>query len=1501
LGLAAGQSRAQGGAETAEMPIVPADEELAGFVRKLRELIKNKQYDHACEIANAMIQRTDAGFYRVGKTGRFRPIRAEVNDVLASMPEEGLQRYRTLFDAQAKQMISDAIASGDISRLRKAVNRYRHTSHGRWAMRTLAEMSFDRGQFLQASWYWQELLPKARDASRRAMLQAQIAVASHLAGEEAAANKAVAALKSKHAEAEAEIAGRRRNLLQWVGEVRRRVQPDTALARHVGEDWPGLWSLPGHVGLMEDVDVVLRPNWRMPETDLGGKDLSDHLVAHRLAVKMPSRGRRSSRVFFRGGQARYKVSVGNQEHEYILPGTIHPVVRGNWLIFRGDKTIYAYDVYTGEMSWMAFEFPMYREGNVRGRRYSTYMGSSVIDYGRYALTVGGGRVYAIGAFQRPSSPNYHIRNDQQKEPDDSALAAFSLEAEGTLVWQVGHSPKGAAQDQQKGLPGAKYISAPTYYDGRLYVLARYMESYWLLCLNAEDGRMVWKTQVAQTPAPTSGYSRYMNHLLDIGTPPSCADGRVFALTNAGALACFDTETGQPIWAHQYDSRSGSRRRYGYNASPMNYGMNPIIVTPGKVSVLPADSDQVMTFAFEDGKELWTSGRNEMLYLSAVDENRLVLSGSYRPGKGALEVLSSVDGKVLHRSRNLGDVYGRPAVTNKSIISSTESGVVRVSLANYKTVTVGPSEPDALLGNLVCAGGKMFAANPLGVAAYFPYETQYEKITEMLAASQGARRLEHLEKRAGVSFSARYFEKSLTDFLQLEKELETFENERMGRRVRRSIYRNYIALANTAEDVETMGRMLEKANRRAHTPEEKAHMLLRLAKYHAMIGDRRDDVSELTRAIDLATEVVRKYPDDRLVDVPIGPADQANGRFTSETPRKPGAQLAHAMIARLIEKHGHEPYRKFDEQAAEALAKAREEGDPEAMVEVARTWKHSQHRDDAQFAAAEIYYLRARAEKGQQASDALTDAVKWFSEVNADAESPLKASAAAALAAIYAQAGKQVSVRYTLAEDLGHLPDSTKIEFANFRGTLGEFREQIQSGQIPVSPEEVEIEASITPPLQKVFQVPGTDTFLLRDQHYRPIRIGQSVLCLRESRAPLINTTLGSMDEAITWEALTGMDVNQIRRYRYYPPDMSFLGGLSRDGKTVVIGSRAACTGFSAETGKRIWHRKYDDLGLNAGRFACMGMGDDAFLVADSDGMLICLEVETGKQRWENKIRIGNNRRRGRRRIGWPMKFLGRYVAIRSSNYDRVVLFDLETGKAVEEHKGNMAQVQADPDGMILLAAGDKLQAFTQDDVSKPTWERSYRGHAPVNILLADAQVSVVASSTSKPRIDVFSSMSAGKPLVSIETAKVSGKAFVPLRAVTDKRGGLLVVGTTSLRGNVGQHYGRLTSCRNYHMQRYDLGSGNLTWSRELLGNEQHLLDQPLQLAGRYILATAVTNMDAFTWLIDVKTGKVARRIEMGDRANGSARARVRSLSIPAVTSGRLAIEDTDGITIYRGK
>jgi hypothetical protein len=231
----------------------------------------------------------------------------------------------------------------------------------------------------------------------------------------------------------------------------------------------------------------------------------------------------------------------------------------------------------------------------------------------------------------------------------------------------------------------------------------------------------------------------------------------------------------------------------------------------------------------------------------------------------------------------------------------------------------------------------------------------------------------------------------------------------------------------------------------------------------------------------------------------------------------------------------------------------------------------------------------------------------------------------------------------------------------------------------------------------------------------------------------------------------------------------------------------------------------------------------------------------------------------------------------------------------------MAQVQADPDGMILLAAGDKLQAFTQDDVSKPTWERSYRGHAPVNILLADAQVSVVASSTSKPLIDVFSSMSAGKPLVSIETAKVSGKAFVPLRAVTDKRGGLLVVGTTSLRGNVGQHYGRLTSCRNYHMQRYDLGSGNLTWSRELLGNEQHLLDQPLQLAGRYILATAVTNMDAFTWLIDVKTGKVARRIEMGDRANGSARARVRSLSIPAVTSGRLAIEDTDGITIYRGK
>jgi outer membrane protein assembly factor BamB len=1487
------------------MPLVPADEELAGFVKKLEDLIEQKQYDHACVIANTMIQRTDAGFYRVGKSARFRPIRAVVNDVLGSMPPEALARYRELFDAQAKQMIADALNSGDMARIRRAVNRYRHTSHGRWALESLAQLSFDRGQFLQASWYWQELLAGEKDPEHRALLLTQNAIASHLAGESKAAREAADELAGKHPDARMTLGQKEWVLVEFVRHILKNVRPDTSLARNLGKEWPGLWTLPGHVGLMEDVDVVLRPNWRNPGTDLTGKDLKDHLVAKKEEVLISNqRGNQNVRVHFKAGQARYDHKVGNRRQEYILPGVVHPLVIRNWLICRFNDTIHAYDIYTGEVAWEVFDFPMFRDQANRNRRYYHSL-MSIVDYGRFSLTVGGGKVYALGLFAKPSVSGVGFRANPNPVSDDSALAAFSLESEGTLVWQIGHGQKGTPEDDQNGLPGAKFLSVPTYYDGRLYALAKHMENYWLACIDSDDGTILWKTQVGQAPAMARGYNRYLNSMLDLGTPPSCVEGRVFVVTNSGVLGCFDSETGQPIWAYQYQSNlpTGHDRRYRYSSSPLRFGMNPIVVTPGRVTILPADSDKVQTFAFEDGRPLWQANRQDMLYLAAVDENRLVLSGRNEPGKGSLAILSARDGKVLHQVDNLGDVYGRPAVTDRSVVVSVTAGVARVNLEDYRVTKASPSDPEALLGNLVFAGGKMFAANPLGVAAYFPYETQYAHVSRLLEESRGEEHHRLLLKRADISYSARRYDRSLEDFLQLQQELADSPNEAMKGLVRQSIYRNYIALGNNAESLEEMGRMFRQAREHAVTTQEKGHMLLRMAKYHALLGEKNDDVEELTKAIDLATTLIAEYGSQRLVDVKIGNGDQDNGRFSSSTPTYPSSKLADDFIGALIEKHGQEPLKPFESLAKEALEKARAAKDPEAMVTVARKYKHGQYRDDALFAAAEIYYLRAYGENGSGNQDA-TRAVKLFSEVISDHDSPLRVSSAVALASIYARAGKPIAARMTLEQEgIGDQPDSAPVSFANVRSTLGQMRKQIQEGRIPRSTTETQIESSVEPPLEKVYAVNGTDTFLVRDQNSRPIRIGQNVLVLTENRAPLLDTTAKNYEDAIVWEALTSVDVNNLRQTRYYPPDLSFLGGISADGKTVLVADRKSCSGFSAQTGKRIWHKRMEQAGLNVSRFSCMAAGSGVFVVADATGNLICLEMDSGEKRWDNKVRLKGRSRRRRSRIGWPLVLLGDHVAVRSSDFGQLIVFDLKTGKAVQEFEGRGVHASRTPDGLVLVTTGQKLLAFGREGFDKPLWEKEFSGRDDVRILAAEAQMSIVTSRKGGFfQIDLLSSMGAREPMASIPAGRIEGKAFLPLRAVSDKHGGVVVLGTSNPRGNPGQVYGRNTNCRNYYLRRYAISSQQTDWTCELVEQEGSIVDQPLRRVGDYILAGCqVNNRKNVAWLVDVRDGKIKEHLSTDEVQDHASTMRIRALSIPAVTSGRLLMEDARGITVYRGR
>ncbi|MFW5840992.1 MAG: hypothetical protein ACOCZE_10460 [Planctomycetota bacterium] len=393
VSILAGMSPAQDGI----LPLVPADDELAAFLDKARQRIEEKDYENAITYLNALIQRTDAGFYRVKKTRRYLPIRHGATELLGTMPDEGLEQYRKLYDPQAYQLYLEARQAGDLGLLRQVADRYANTSYGPVALETLAEMSFDRGMYTQATWFWQQVRDKT-DPSDNPLMLAKLAVAAHLSGQDKLFGEVRKDLAARHPDASARVGRTQRNLVEFVDWAGKNLTVEVAKAGRASAGWPGLWSMPGQIGLMDDADVVLIPRWSTASDDMVGKDdAGEYLVALSAEIKKADTTRRSNsstEVKLEQGHVLLESRQGNRRETGILPAMIHPIVVGEWVIHRNDRRIVAHDAYTGEKAWESIEFPLVRDmpTNSSGRHYySYYYGRDVMDTGRYSLSVGGTR------------------------------------------------------------------------------------------------------------------------------------------------------------------------------------------------------------------------------------------------------------------------------------------------------------------------------------------------------------------------------------------------------------------------------------------------------------------------------------------------------------------------------------------------------------------------------------------------------------------------------------------------------------------------------------------------------------------------------------------------------------------------------------------------------------------------------------------------------------------------------------------------------------------------------------------------------------------------------------------------------------------------------------------------------------------------------------------------------------------------------------------------------
>ena len=367
---------------------------------------------------------------------------------------------------------------------------------------------------------------------------------------------------------------------------------------------------------------------------------------------------------------------------------------------------------------------------------------------------------------------------------------------------------------------------------------------------------------------------------------------------------------------------------------------------------------MLAFDIEDGQLKWHVSRDSQHDLSAVDEQRLLLSGD------RLEVLSAADGKKFYASDPKG-VLGRPAVTPKYVLASADSGevgrLIRLDLSDYSLSTMEVPDPDALLGNLVSVGGKLIAANAIGVCGYLNYEVSHKEMQNRLAAVASEKKGAIFFDLSQLAFNARRFEDAHEYLDSCRK--ATPEDDTLQQQIKPWYYRTYIALGNQADKPQEMLELFRLAEQYATTDQEKAHLKLRMAKAYEAAGD-------FAASATAAQELSEQFAKEELVNVDIGPKADVMARIPADAKLLPGKQLAQEFLLHLIQLHGQQCYAAFDSQARAAFDEARAVQDADAMASVHERWPHSKCACDALFASAEALYRKAAKATGDEATELL---------------------------------------------------------------------------------------------------------------------------------------------------------------------------------------------------------------------------------------------------------------------------------------------------------------------------------------------------------------------------------------------------------------------------------------------------------------------------------------------------------------------------------------------------
>jgi hypothetical protein len=513
----------------------------------------------------------------------FRPARRLCIELLARMPDVGVQIYRAKYEVVAQELLTEAIRSDSTAMLEEVVNRYFITVPAGRAMKLLADQNMTEGRYRTAIQLYRDLLDVFPVKNRQSLgikaswCQFKIALCFKLAGESRAARAVIEQLAIDHEEESLRILGELESIRDLPGGAVFSREAETITQSRDSSAF-GSW--------LDSQDLGLIPLWQ-------------YRFATADPYMNPKPKKRSQNILWGGSERGSTVMP--------LPRRYSPGTTVAFTKQRDGENLVPRALFLEHYRLRVAD----TASGVQLKQTDEAVSPSTARVGHPRIRIAASDFALLRPVEDANNTYVVIGHDRSTVASTEVLASSELVAydKTTLL------PRWSSRDWLDGPGGLRdvtFLAAPTVFGSRLLLPGLRKGVYTLECLDSATGRPIYRKSLH------SGGSQFFKAP---GCPVALQGSLAIVATNAGCIAAVDGLVGDLRWIRRYERRDAkhlvARKGKRINKADVrrsstlflqsalnNFLPCDLITHKGLVIFAPCDGEIIIAVDGRTGQPVW---------------------------------------------------------------------------------------------------------------------------------------------------------------------------------------------------------------------------------------------------------------------------------------------------------------------------------------------------------------------------------------------------------------------------------------------------------------------------------------------------------------------------------------------------------------------------------------------------------------------------------------------------------------------------------------------------------------------------------------------------------------------------------------------------------------------------------------------------------------------------------------------------------------------------------